>query len=358
MINYIFTTKRYEEEAQRYSAMNEVQKIKEKMEKTPEYEPDRFDSFPGNYHKVYFNNNFRLIFTRREDKINGEDVRIYVALRVLKKGDNECKKFESTRTSISERDTIAGKLSLDWNYYIQMVVDDLTKPAEEIKKPNLTEAEMNFVSTQLNINHELFDVTIYETKNWIKDVQEVEFTDFSNAASTIESYILDNLESKDGWYIIEFKQKAILVFHNNKEQAWILDHILDKKDDGNYNDYLSKKSPVDFQRGYPFDFLGDKDVWRLMEQDKKSNMVLSQQQVDIVSGDIQFPLFLTGRAGSGKSTILQYLFAEIILRYLNISKLCDGGLKLPVYLSYSSNLITDAKSLCKTLFEKNNVYQK
>ena len=45
MINYIFTTKRYDDEAQRYSASNEVQKIREKMEKTPEYEPDRFDSF-------------------------------------------------------------------------------------------------------------------------------------------------------------------------------------------------------------------------------------------------------------------------------------------------------------------------
>ena len=358
MINYIFTTERYDEEAQRYSASNEVQKIREKMEKTPEYEPDRYDRFPGNYLKVKFNNNFRLIFTRKEEKINGEDVRIYVALCILKRGDNEYDKFQFARTSELERDIITGKSTLDWYSYILQVEDDLTKPVENIKKPGLTEAEMNFVSTQLNINHKLFDVTIYETKQWIKDVQEVEFTDFSNAASTIESYIMENLESEDGWYIIEFKQKAILVYHKNKEQAWILDHILNKKDNGDYVGLLSKKAPVDFQRGYPFDFLGDKDVWRLMEQDKKSNMVLSQQQVDIVSGDIQFPLFLTGRAGSGKSTILQYLFAEIILRYLNTSKLCDDGLKLLVYLSYSSNLITDAKNLCKTLFEKNNVYQK
>ena len=357
MINYIFTTERYDEEAKRYSASNEIQKIRDKMTRTPDYEPDRYDRFSGNYLKVKFNNNFRLIFTRKEVSINGEDIRIYVALRILKRGDNEYDRFQFSRTSESERDTITGKSSLDWESYIKVVEDELSKPKEVCSKPNLTEAETNFVSSQLNINHELFDVTIFETKNWIQDVQKVEFTDFSNAASTIESYIMDNLESADGWYIIEFKQKAILVFHNNKEQAWILDHILDKKDNGDYNDYLSKKAPVDFQRGYPFDFLGDKDVWRLMEQDKKSNMVLSQQQVDIVSGDIQFPLFLTGRAGSGKSTILQYLFAEIILRYLITSKLCDDGLKLPVYLSYSSNLITDAKSLCKTLFEKNNVYQ-
>lgn len=357
MINYIFTTKDYDSDAQRHSVLGEVQKMKEKMIVTPDYEPEPYRSFPGNYYKVRFGN-LRLVFARKDTTINNQSVRVYIGLRVLKHDGNEYKRFQFSRTSEAERDTISGLSSIDWDAYIKLAKEDLEKPIEVIKKPNLTEAEMNFVSTQLNINHELFDVTIYETKNWIKDVQEVEFTDFSNAASTIESYILDNLDSKDGWYIIEFKQKAILVFHNNKDQAWILDHILDKKDDGNYDDYLSKKAPVDFQRGYPFDFLGDKDVWRLMEQDKKSNMVLSQQQVDIVSGDIQFPLFLTGRAGSGKSTILQYLFAEIILRYLNISKLCDGGLKLPVYLSYSSNLITDAKSLCKTLFEKNNVYQK
>lgn len=284
------------------------------------------------------------------------DLQVYVLRSIYLHDEYTDKIYKVQRKSWSENHAYSDSEKQEINDFI----DSIALESEVISeiKPSLTEAEMNFISTQLNINHELFDVTIYETKNWIKDVQEVEFTDFSNAASTIESYIMDNLESEDGWYIIEFKQKAILVFHNNKEQAWILDHILDKKDDGDYNDYLSKKAPVDFQRGYPFDFLGDKDVWRLMEQDKKSNMVLSQQQVDIVSGDVQFPLFLTGRAGSGKSTILQYLFAEIILRYLNTSKLCDGGLKLPVYLSYSSNLITDAKSLCKTLFEKNNVYQK
>lgn len=357
MNNFIFTTHRYDAEAKLYSASDEVQKVREKMEATPDYEPDQYNRFPGNYFKVKFNN-FRLIFTRKEEKINDQNVRIYVALRVLKRGDKEYDKFQYTCTSPNERDKITGKLKLNWDDYINKVKEDLSKPAATCPKPNLSEAENNFISTQLNINHDLFDVTIYETKTWIQDVQEVEFTDFSNAASTIENYILEHLDSKNGWHTIEFKQKAIMIFHGNKGQTWVLDHILGRREDGNYDDYKKKKAPVDFQRGYPFDFLGDKDVWRLMEQDRKSNMVLSQQQVDIVSGDIQFPLFLTGRAGSGKSTILQYLFAEIILRYLNTSKLFDGGLKLPVYLSYSSNLITDAKNLCKTLFEKNNVYQK
>ncbi len=362
MINFIFTTKRYDEEAKRYSASDEVQRIRDKMLETPDYEPDRYDRFPGNYLKVKFNNNFRLIFTRKEVKINGQDVRIYVALRVLKRGDREYEKFQTVRTSENDRDTISGKLTLDWEVYVKAVEIELSKPEETCPKPNLTEAEMNFVSAQLNINHELFDITIYETRNWINDVQKEGFNDYSNAASTIKDFIENNLYSANGWYVIEFKKIAILAYHTNDD--WVLDRILERKDNGDYDEYTKDSKgndlqcPKDFQRGYPYDFLNDEDEWRLMERDKKSNMVLSQQQVEIVSGNIQYPLFLTGRAGSGKSTMLQYLFAEIILRYLNTSQLCDDGLKLPVYLSYSSNLITDAKSLCKTLFEKNNVYQK
>ena len=88
------------------------------MEKTPEYEPDRYDRFPGNYLKVKFNNNFRLIFTRKELKINSNDIRIYVALCILKRGDNEYTKFKDAKTREKKRDIITGKNSLDWDEYI------------------------------------------------------------------------------------------------------------------------------------------------------------------------------------------------------------------------------------------------
>ena len=355
MKNFIFTTERYDEEAKRYSASKEIDKIRGRMEKTPEYEPDAYNSFPGNFYKFVFNN-FRLIFTRKVVKIKEEDVRIYIALRILPRGDKEYVKFQFSGTSEHERNSITEKSSIDWAYYIRLVESELKPTSETAEAPTLTDAEINFISSPLDINHQLFDVTIYETIAWIRDVQKEDFTDFSNAAETIENYIYDNLQSNDGWHIIEFKNKAILVFHGG--QNWTLDRILDKRDNGDYNAYLNQSKPVDFQRGYPFDFLGDKDVWRIMEQDKKSNMVLSQQQVEIVSGEIEYPLFLTGRAGSGKSTILQYLFAEIVLRHLSTMKNFNDGLKLPVYLSYSSNLISDARNLCKTLFEKNNVYLK
>lgn len=108
------------------------------------------------------------------------------------------------------------------------------------------------------------------------------------------------------------------------------------------------------RRAYPFSMLeGDKDFWREMEIDKDSNFILSNEELEIVSRPITFPLFLTGRAGSGKSTMLQYLYADYFLRYLEFP-----GVKPPVYLSYSSNLIENAKKLATSLFNKNHAYSK
>ena len=57
--NFVYTTERYVEEAKHYSASQEITKIRKKA-LIPEYEPKTYDSFPGNYHKVVYNNNFRI----------------------------------------------------------------------------------------------------------------------------------------------------------------------------------------------------------------------------------------------------------------------------------------------------------
>lgn len=105
------------------------------------------------------------------------------------------------------------------------------------------------------------------------------------------------------------------------------------------------------RRAYPLSMLDDKDFWVAMEKDIRSNFYLSEEEMGLVSQSISFPLFINGRAGSGKSTVLQYLFAEYLLRYLAHSSIAP-----PLYLSYSVNLIENAKNLSKSLFGKNNSY--
>ena len=368
MKNFVFSTNRYDEEAKKHGKAKALDMFRVKTS-SEEYKHPRemeYTKFPGNYIKIK-HENFRSVLTTKQFTIEGQQICVYIALRMFARGDSEYDKFKLSTKSEKERDTITGKVSLDWAYYEKEVKERLKEPTVISNKPELTNSENLFIYTPLNINHELFEITIFETKEWINCVNdnftgyknaEGEFTDFTNAANEINKCLYDNLLNPSRWYPIEFKEYAILAY-KREDGNWILAKLVSRNPQGEYSTEIPKEIPTDFQRGYPCTFLEDRDEWRVMEQDSKSNMVLSSQQVDIVSQKlIRYPLFLTGRAGSGKSTLLQYLFAEVILRYINSRDNVGIELKAPVYLSYSSNLIDDAKKLCTTLFEKNNVYKK
>lgn len=357
MKNFVFSTSVYEEEAKRHSATKILNDFRRKASVEGYVHPKNMEytKFPGNYIKIK-HDNFRTILTCKYFNLDNEEVCIYVALRMFPRGASDYDNFKMSNKSEDSRDTITGKSSLDWDKYKEMAKKSLKEPIIINDNPDLTDNEISFISTQLKINHKLFDVTIFETKEWINSVSEIDFTDFSNAATQIDKHILENLESSEGWHTIEFKEQAILAY-KRKDENWILAKLVNRSPSKDYSKEIPKSIPTDFQRGYPYTFLEDQDEWRLMEQDSKSNMVLSSHQVKIVSNQIKYPLFLTGRAGSGKSTLLQYIFAEIILRYIYNKDDKNSALKTPVYLSYSSNLINDAKKLCRTLFEKNNVYR-
>ncbi len=243
---------------------------------------------------------------------------------------------------------------------IDAIFNELLIPKIESKSHKtieLSQAENAFILDNYNeINFKLFEETIYETKEWIKKIQKKGFNDYDNVAITIKDYIYNNLFSEDGWKKTEVKDYILLLYH--KGQDWILVNMIDKDAQIDLNDLQQSNPSLDYYRGYPYSYIYDPDNWRKMELDEKSNMVLSENQVDIVSSKINYPVFLTGRAGSGKSTLLQYLFAEIIIKYIKSSKECAGDIKEPVYLSYSENLIEGAKDLCQTLFSTNDVYLK
>jgi len=357
MKNFVFSTELYDNEAKKHAATKVLNEFRKKTSVEGYTHPSKMEytRFPGNYIKIK-HENYRSILTSKNTTIDGQEVRIYVALRMFGRGDSTYEKFKLRTTSTTERDIITGKSSLDWSNYEEKARELLKEPVPVNDNPEMTISENLFISSPLDINHELFEITIFETKEWIHSVSEVGFTDFTNAADKIYDYLCNHIYNSEGWYAIEFKEQAILAY-KRQDGNWILAKLVENEPNGDYSNKYPKTIPTDFQRGYPYTFLEDQDEWRLMEQDSKSNMVLSSQQVNIVSNHIRYPLFLTGRAGSGKSTLLQYIFAEIILRYVKNRDQKGKELKSPVYLSYSSNLINDAKKLCKTLFEKNNVYK-
>ena len=284
------------------------------------------------------------------------DATLYVLRTAYVHADYDKEVRKTTRDTWIEKYQVTDDEKVEIESILSEMTSDDTDVVTRELEP-LSESEYGFISNPLSINHALFEETIYETEEWVEYVKnEKDFSDFYNSAEVIENYIVEHLHDSNGWQSITFKDKIIFVYHDGKD--WVLADIKKINNEEDYSGILNREKPSVYRRGYPWTFLGDKDEWRDMELEKKSNMVLSEEQVKIVSSEIQYPLFITGRAGSGKSTALQYLFAEIILRYVLHKIGEDGNILPPVYLSYSENLIIDAKGLSRILLQKNSEYKK
>jgi len=104
------------------------------------------------------------------------------------------------------------------------------------------------------------------------------------------------------------------------------------------------------RRAYPADVLGERQTFFGIEAEEEEtvNMALSVEEMNVIkSARVPggFPLFINGRAGSGKSTILQYLFADIIIRWFreNNSEQEAEAMASPIYLTSSKILLEEAR---------------
>ena len=104
-------------------------------------------------------------------------------------------------------------------------------------------------------------------------------------------------------------------------------------------------------RSYPYYVLEDDRSWLAIEREEGSNLSLSTEEERIlrsvsnpVLGSSALPVFINGRAGSGKSTILFYLFADYCFR--KWQRKLEGN---PLFLTYSERLLDVAKDRVRRL---------
>ncbi|MGQ4649142.1 hypothetical protein [Lyngbya aestuarii] len=115
---------------------------------------------------------------------------------------------------------------------------------------------------------------------------------------------------------------------------------------------LSELTPF-ARRSYPAYLLADEESWLAIERGEEVNLALSTEEEQIlqsVSASApshgSLPLFINGRAGSGKSTMLLYLFADYCHRkYYNKQgesrqKSLPGE---PLFLTYNERLLEVAR---------------
>jgi len=107
------------------------------------------------------------------------------------------------------------------------------------------------------------------------------------------------------------------------------------------------------RRAYPGHLLADSALWVDLEREQQANMALSPEESEVLenarSPDNPFPLFINGRAGSGKSTILQYLFTSFARNYLKSE--ARRTVEPPIYLTANAELLRTAKDRVEKLLK-------
>jgi len=108
-------------------------------------------------------------------------------------------------------------------------------------------------------------------------------------------------------------------------------------------------------RAYPDFILYDREIWESTQASIDANLALSPEESEVLSDVLDptteggFPLFINGRPGSGKSTILQYLFAEYL--HAHLARPAERRLACPpLYLTYNDRLVENARRLVTDIF--------
>lgn len=312
-----------------------------------------FDNFPPPYLKKRFKRQLRLIAS--EQRV-GEDI-VIVFCRILVRGQGEYGKFLEAPKDYGDK-YFAPLISHD---KLQELVEQFKTEANLVKKPELTESEANFLWGLVGREDAYIgDYFVYESYKWMQSVQD---ENVHNRLIKIPSILMSVIDKNLNVNSMPVDSNFEIIFNLvPQEKILLLIDIISKKDHNpdNFNEFyeLSDRESINQYSGrsYPSIFLSDEDIWIDIENNKEANIALSPEETDLLRSvnaegeNTGFPLFINGRAGSGKSTILQYLFNDYLKTFLVIEPM---DLKPPIYLTYSESLVKKSKSIVHSLSTKN-----
>lgn len=212
---------------------------------------------------------------------------------------------------------------------------------------------------------------VLETESWVKKMRATENRDFlALFHQTLELMDISSLHAANAntdcrvhwdsskrlgvFYLYRPSLNRLLLLepvrHGDNIDGLLAQHRtrLSKITDGQHE--ISRMAA----RSYPFFMVLDQDAWLAIQKDEEANLALSPEEAELLEsvhsmGGSGYPLFINGRAGSGKSTMLQYLAAD----YVDFAIGRDPS-RLPLYMTCSSDLLEDARSTVRGLLTRHH----
>lgn len=364
---YLFLTKEYKEKEAKYSRI--VQPHLETIQSIEDPRPlfEQFGRHPLFKKKV---DNLRVLLQEHILIISNISYKVYCIKTVLTRGDKYytdnfntadlAKKWlESNPLSPSETAEIEAWLK-----------EELEKERKSKELPELPEELKGWLGVS---DIYLSNSTIYETQEWTESIKEKDIYDFKE---TICNSILDLqganpngiVWKKDGnrnICLAQFEHQLYILFEKigfgNENPILILYKVFkgEKPNESeleqvlkNYlytNSEISKDMLIrDAKRAYPDYILIDPQLWFRIQEDSVANLALSPEEESLLQS-ATFPMFINGQAGSGKSTMLFYLFAHFCSMHEN------KDIK-PLFLTYNRRLLDTARKSVSSILKNHPNY--
>jgi hypothetical protein len=245
------------------------------------------------------------------------------------------------------------------------------------------EPPMWFPTTQLDP----LGLVVYETEKWRKEMLAIK-DHWAEIHTALQGFLYDDPPSNNNFnqlephcHEIETDREIVIyctyfdsIEKSNDRRILMLKSALDKNQHLNVEDELAHGNEIKDQiwdnetgvvdqlarqskRAYPGYFL-DKDAyeaWKLIEYDESANLAMSPEEEVLLSRltkgvgkNASTPAFINGRAGSGKSTVLYYLFAH----YWMYSKRAETVLPgMPYFITLGGLLLDSARKTVRSIVE-------
>jgi len=364
MALYTFITEICQEDAHRHGQTGLLANVKAGVEGSQNL--TGFEFFPPMFVKRSLGRNFRLIGYR---KPIGDD-ELVLFLRVLPRSSDEYRFFLENLEQ--NTDAVVRRFQPYGNEELQRIYDKATRVSPSPPPPDASEEERAWLYEVFPHERLSDELLVLETESWVKKMRAKENSAFLalyhrmlyelkldqlHAAS-------DNAESQILWEKRENSQRLGIAYLYRRDINRLLlleplrgidDHaaLLEK-----YNEKLAKIGDAVHDlsrvaaRSYPFLMVLDEDAWLAIQKDEESNLALSPEEAELLDsirqvgakGELSYPLFINGRAGSGKSTMLQYLAAD----YIDFA-VRRGACQRVLYITYSSDLLERARDTVRRL---------
>ena len=369
----IFTTQEIQDKAKKYGFSNNLQEYVEKCRGLPFKEA--FSLFKIRHPYLYDRiANFRLI--AKVEVVN--EIEIICLLDMLKKGDKDAEDFNADHFRFGQ-----DKLEklLDHNALDVHVQAELEKGiVVDAKKKSLTNELYHWLEPFEHAPSA--DDLILESHQWVNKFQSKEYekhwAGYYEIVKSIssrprdvpvqpESRIFVADDEKSGRSVLYTKY----LLEENQVGSESLIFLLDlRKPDESISSLEALK---DFEwvigldeiiknidvvapyagRSYLSLVLADEDLWYQTEMNEAANPALSAEELALLSrvrhaplGEAVLPIFINGRAGSGKSTMLYHLFSDYLHKKASLN--LDGEM---LFLTYSDSLLKTARENVRKLVQ-------